>query len=150
MLRLRSVQFENMGRYAEALASAREGLALFGVRVPDRGEPTRRRRSSARSRRSRHCAARATIAALVELPAHDATRRCACVMSMLTDIWSAAYILGDPTLARLISATMVRLSLEHGNVEESAYGYVTHAITVGPVRGDYAGRLRVRAASRWR
>ena len=63
------------------------------------------------------------------------------VMSMLTDIWSAAYILGDATLARLISATMVRLSLQHGNVEESAYGYVTHAITVGPVRGDYRGGL---------
>ena len=56
---------------------------------------------------------------------------------MLTDIWATAFILGDPTLARLISATMVRLSLVHGNVEESAYGYVTHAITVGPVRGDY-------------
>ena len=58
-------------------------------------------------------------------------------MSMLTDIWATTFILGDPTLARLISATMVRWSLEHGNAAESAYGYVTHAITVGPVRGDY-------------
>ena len=58
-------------------------------------------------------------------------------MTMLTDIWSAAYITGDSTLARLFSATLVRLSLEHGNVEESAYGYVTHAITVGPVLGEY-------------
>ena len=75
-------------------------------------------------------------------------------MSMLTDIWSAAFILGDPTLAGLISATMVRLSLEHGNVEESAYGYVTHAITVGPVRGDYAaayafGRLALAVNARF-
>ena len=59
------------------------------------------------------------------------------VMNILTDIWASAYILGEPVLARLISATMVRLSLVHGNLEESAYGYVTHAITVGPVRGDY-------------
>jgi hypothetical protein len=28
-------------------------------------------------------------------------------------------------------ALMVRLSVEHGNTEDSAYGYVTHAITVG-------------------
>jgi hypothetical protein len=28
------------------------------------------------------------------------------VMTMLTDVWSAAYILGEPTLARLISATL--------------------------------------------
>ena len=44
---------------------------------------------------------------------------------------------------------MVRLSLIHGNAEESAYGYVTHAITVGPMRGDYQsayefGRLALR------
>src|ERR1043165_9467664 len=59
------------------------------------------------------------------------------VMNILTDIWAAAYIIGDAVLARLISAVMVRLSLVHGNTEESAYGYVTHAITVGPVRGEY-------------
>ena len=33
---------------------------------------------------------------------------------------------------------MVRLSLAHGNTEDSAYGYVTHAITIGPIRKDYA------------
>ncbi len=44
---------------------------------------------------------------------------------------------GSGRVARLISATMVRLSLAHGNTEDSAYGYVTHAITIGPMRGDY-------------
>jgi predicted ATPase len=48
----------------------------------------------------------------------------------------------------------VRLSLEHGNVEESAYGYVTHAITVGPMRGDFAagcewGELALRVNERF-
>ena len=55
----------------------------------------------------------------------------------------AAYISGDEILARLISATMVRLSLTYGNTEDSAYGYVTHAITIGPIRRDY------RAAYEW-
>src|SRR5207247_686562 len=69
-------------------------------------------------------------------------------------IWASAYIVGDALLARLISATMVRLSLTHGNVEESAYGYVTHAITVGPMRGDYEaayefGRLALRVNERF-
>ena len=66
------------------------------------------------------------------------------VMGILTEIWASTYILGEPVLARLISAIMVRLSLVHGNSEESAYGYVTHAITVGPVRGDYRDGLRIR------
>src|SRR5439155_10613509 len=76
------------------------------------------------------------------------------VMNILTDIWASAYIVGDALLARLISATMVRLSLTHGNVEESAYGYVTHAITVGPMRGDYEaayefGKLALRVNERF-
>src|SRR5260370_13980674 len=76
------------------------------------------------------------MAAVIDLPTMtDPQHRM--VMVMLTAIWSAAYILGDATLARLMSATLVRLSLAHGNIEESAYGYVTHAITVGPVRGEY-------------
>jgi predicted ATPase/signal transduction histidine kinase len=132
---LRSVQFENMARYGDALASMREGLALFGVTFPDAEDEKvtalEREIATIDLRRGGR-----EIAALIELPGlTDPTTRM--VMGLLTDIWSAAYIVGDPTLARLVSATLVRLSLEHGNVEESAYGYVTHAITVGPVRGDY-------------
>jgi hypothetical protein len=65
------------------------------------------------------------------------------VMKILTSLWATAYISGDELQARLVSATMVRLSLAHGNTEDSAYGYVTHAITVGPIRRDY------RAAYEW-
>ncbi|MEO6743729.1 MAG: AAA family ATPase [Caldimonas sp.] len=136
IVRQRIVQIENMARYAEALAHAREGLALFDVIFADdaAGKDAALEREIAAIDALR---AGRPIAALLELPRMaDAETRI--VMTMLTDVWSAAYIVGDPTLARLISATLVRLSLEHGNVEESAYGYVTHAITVGPMRGDYA------------
>ena len=134
--RLRSVQYENLARYADALASTREGLALLGLVLPDReveqATALQREIDSIEALRGAR-----TIASLVDLPPMgDASTRM--VMAMLTDIWSAAYIHGSATLARLLSATMVRLSLEHGNVGESAYGYVTHAITVGPLRGDYA------------
>ena len=152
VVRLRSVQYENMARYSEALANAREGLALFDLVLP---EPEADKAAAL----EREIAAIATlragraIATLIDLPVMtDPDTRM--VMSMLTDVWSAAYIVGDPTLARLISATMVRLSLEHGNVEESAYGYVTHAITVGPMRGEYAaayefGRLALAVNERF-
>ena len=93
------------------------------------------------------------IEALESLPevADAPTRE---LMAMLVELWSSAFLAGDPTLARLISATLVRLSLEHGHCAESAYGYVTHAITVGPVRGDYAdayayGRLALEVNRRF-
>ena len=46
--RLRSVQYENMSRYADALATARECLELFGVSFPDSarsGRPRSTKRS---------------------------------------------------------------------------------------------------------
>ena len=133
--RLRSVQYENMSRYGDALASTRAGLALVGVSFPESAEGKERALDAEIEHIAALLGARA-VGSLVELsPMTEPTVRI--VMNMLTDIWASAFILGDPTLARLISATMVRLSLVHGNVEESAYGYVTHAITVGPVRGNY-------------
>ena len=151
--RLRSVQYENMSRYADALASAREGLALFGVSFPDpAGEKQAALEGEITSIQS--LLGPRSIASLVDLPVMtDPEVRM--VMNILTDIWSSAYIVGDAVLARLISATMVRLSLVHGNLEESAYGYVTHAITVGPVRGDYEsayefGRLALRVNERFK
>ncbi len=150
--RLRGLQYENMSRYADALASALDGLALFGVSFPDaaveREAALEREMAAVQSLLGGR-----TIASLVDLPPMtDPGIRM--VMNLLTDIWASAYILGHPVLARLISATMVRLSLVHGNAEESAYGYVTHAITVGPVRGDYRsayefGRLALQVNERF-
>jgi predicted ATPase/signal transduction histidine kinase len=135
VLQLRCVQYENMGRYAQALASGREALAPFGVNLPA-DEPAQRAALEREVEAIERLRAGRPIAELVELPPMtDAPTRM--VMTILTTIWSTAYILGDPTLSRLISATLVRLSLEHGNAEESAYGYVTHAITVGALRADY-------------
>jgi predicted ATPase len=132
---LRMVQYENMSRYTDALASAREGLTLFGVSFPDTAHEKQTAFDSEMAAIQSLLGERG-IEALVVLPVMtDPEMRM--VMSMLTDIWSSTYIIGDALLACLMSATMVRLSLVHGNLAESAYGYVTHAITVGPVRGDY-------------
>ena len=152
VVRLRSVQFENMARFADSIATAREGLALFDVSFPD-DETDKLRALEREIGTIETLRAGRDIAALVELPPMT-DPQVRMVMSMLTDIWSAAYIIGDPTLARLISATLVRLSLEHGNVEESAYGYVTHAISVGAMRGEYAqafeyGRLALAVNQRF-
>ena len=152
VIRLRSVQLENMARYGESIATAREGLRLFGIELPG-SESDKLRALQAEIETIEALRGGREIATLVELPAMtDPSTRI--VMSMLTDIWSAAYIIGDPTLARLISATLVRLSLQRGNAEESAYGYVTHAITVGAVRGAYAqayeyGRLALAVNQRF-
>jgi PAS domain S-box-containing protein len=150
--RLRSLQYENLSRYPEALATGRECLRLFGVVFPD--SATERKAALDREISAiQSLLGGRPVESLAELPVmtDPATRT---VMSILTDTWPSTYILGEPALAPLISATMVRLSLIHGNAEESAYGYVTHAINIGPLRGDYVqayefGRLALRVNDRF-
>ncbi len=138
---LRITLYENLSRWADALASGREALTLFDISFPEdvaaQDAALDREIDEIQRRRGGN-----EIAALADRPASDdAAHRM--LLRILTILWAPAYISGNHTLARLISATMVRLSLEKGNTEDSAYGYVTHAITVGPVRHDY------RAAFEW-
>ncbi len=132
---LRMLQFENLTRYADSIATARKSLALFDISFPD-SDREKQGALENEIEAIRKLLGDRSIASLIDLPTMtDAETRM--VMNILTDIWSSVYITGDAVLARLISATMVRLSLTDGNAAESAYGYVTHAITVGAVRGDF-------------
>jgi predicted ATPase/transcriptional regulator with GAF, ATPase, and Fis domain len=133
---LRIVLYENLTRYADALASARDGLAIFGIVFPERDDDAQALLDTEIAVIERLRAAR-TIGSLVDLPVmgDENTRT---VLRILTLMWAAAYISGARRTAGLISATMVRLSLEHGLTEDTAYGCVTHAITIGPVNRDYA------------
>jgi predicted ATPase/transcriptional regulator with GAF, ATPase, and Fis domain len=133
--RSRIVLYENLSHYRQAMASGLEGLRLFGIVLPERETEASPTLDLEIDAIQRLLGGRA-IASLVGLPVmtNDDVRM---VMRILTALWSPAYIAGNQLLARLISATLVRLSLEHGNTEDSAYGYVTHAITIGPIRGDF-------------
>jgi len=132
---LQMVQFENMARFSDALDSARAGLRLFGVSLPESAAEKLVALDAEIDSIQSLMGVRA-IESLIDLPTMtDPAMKM--LMRILTGIWSSVYILGDAVLARLISATLVRLSLQHGISEESAYGFVTHAITAGPVRHDY-------------
>ena len=132
---LRMTVYENQSRWTDAVASGRAALALLGISLPQRSED----QYAALDREveaTQSALGNRAIASLIDLPdMTDVNVRT--VMRILTMLWSPAYISGDQVLARLISATMVRLSLAHGNTGDSAYGYVTHAITVGPLRKEY-------------
>jgi histidine kinase len=133
---LRVSFYENRSRYAEAIASGREGLALFGVTFPDEDAAIRHALEEELESIQRLLGDR-RIASLAGLPVMDDVDVRA-AMRILTLIWAPVYISGNQRLTSLISATMVRLSIQNGNTEDSAYGYVTHAITVGPVQRKFA------------
>jgi predicted ATPase len=133
---LRLVQYENRSLYAEAARVGLEGLRLLGEPLPSSEDGKRAALEAELEAIAGRLGGR-TIASLVDLPAaSDPVQRMA--MRLLTATWAPVYVLGDAVLPSLISARLVRLSIEQGNTGDSAYGYVTHAITVGPLRGDFA------------
>jgi predicted ATPase/transcriptional regulator with GAF, ATPase, and Fis domain len=132
---LRVTFYENRSRYAEAISSGREGLALCGVALPDRDAAVDQALEEELAVIQGLLGTR-SIASLVDLPAMENVE-IRTAMRILTLMWAPVYISGHQRLTSLISATMVRLSLAFGNTEDSAYGYVTHAITVGPVRRQF-------------
>ncbi|MGE0812773.1 MAG: sigma 54-interacting transcriptional regulator [Vicinamibacterales bacterium] len=132
---LRVTFYENRSRFEEATSSGRDGLALFGIELPETPEALDRRLDEELARIETLLDGR-PIADLVDLP-EMSEAGIEIAMRLLTVMWAPSYISGNQRLTSLISAMLVRLSLEHGNTPDSAYGYVTHAITVGPVREDY-------------
>jgi predicted ATPase len=133
---LKVLQYEHMSRYAEAIRTGREGIALFGLAFPDLPEE-RQAALDAELRAIKSLQGARSIDALIELPTMQDTEMRA-AMTLLSNLHTSCFLSGDKPLTLLNIATMVRLSLTHGNVEESAYAYVLYAaMLLAPLQEDY-------------
>ncbi|MBT8079136.1 MAG: AAA family ATPase [Gammaproteobacteria bacterium] len=132
---LRIIQYENLSRFAEAAALGREAVALFGIRFPD-SEEEKLAGVDREIESIQGMLEGKAVSDLVNLPRMQDEDVKTC-MKLLMTIWAPNYISGDLPMTMLIAAYMVRLSLQNGNTEESAYGYVTHAITIAARTNDY-------------
>ena len=129
-------QYETNARYHDAVLAALAGLRLCGVDLPD--DPAAQQAAlEADLGAIRDRLGGRAVAAMLELPRLE-DPVIGNAIKLLMNLWAPAYISGQTALSDLAGARMVRLSLEHGNCEESAYGYVAFAMTVGWRLGDYA------------
>ncbi len=133
---LRMIQYENLSRFAEAAELGREAVALFDIRFPESADEKLAFLDREIETIQQMLEGKA-ISELVELPRMQDPDMKVC-MKLLMTMWAPNYISGDIPMTMLIAACMVRLSLQHGNTEESAYGYVTHAINIAARTDDYA------------
>jgi histidine kinase len=133
---LRIIQYENLSRFREAAALGREAVALYDIHFPD-DEAEKLAQTDREIRNIREQLAGKPVAELVHLPVMQDPDMKVC-MKLLMTMWAPNYIAGDLPVTMLIAACMVRMSLQYGNTEESAYGYVTHAINIAARTGDYA------------
>jgi predicted ATPase len=119
------------GQFAEATASARRGLRLFGVRLPAHpgrvaivGELLRLRWRQGRR----------TLGQLAELDeSHDERMRCA--MQILMATAPAAYF-SDRTLLSVIMLKMASLSMKYGVTAQSAYGFAGYGMILTGLLGQ--------------
>jgi len=129
------VEFETMSRYGDAIAAGLDGLSQLGIDIPS--DPAERERGvAAEVEAIREAIGKRPIACLVDLPRVEEPR-IRQAMRLLQAVWAPSYISGETRLGDLVVARLVRLSLEWGNSEASAFGYLHHAITIGSVLGEY-------------
>ncbi len=129
------VEYETMSRYADAIAAGLDGLRRLGIVIPTDPSAWETELATELDLIRRGIGSR-PIAGLVDLaPVPDPAVRQA--MRLLQAAWAPAYISGQTRLGDLVAARLVRLSLEHGISEPSAFGFLHHAMTVGSGFGEY-------------
>ena len=128
-------QFETMARYQDAIRAALEGLRGLGVILPE-DAATQKAALADDVAAIRRALAGRSVPGLLDLPplTEPAILQ---AMRLLRATWAPAFISTSGSLCALVAARMVRLSLEHGNSADSAFGYLHHAITVGSLLGEY-------------
>ena len=126
------VQYTLGARYPEAIALAREALALVGIELPGEDYETARDRLMAEV--DVRLAGR-SVGALIELePMQDPAKKAA--MRILTAMGPPCYR-SHQRLWSVIVALEMTLILEAGNVPAAAYTYTSYGGLLGFVRGEY-------------
>jgi PAS domain S-box-containing protein len=130
------IEYETLSRYDDAIRIGLEALQQLGVELPaspEAWEPALHQDVAAIQR----AIGPRTIAALADLPVLE-DPRLRHVLRLLQSSWTPSYVSGRSRLGDLLVARLVLLSVQYGNCEASAFGYLHHAITVGSVFGEYA------------
>lgn len=108
-------------QFLKAIQTAREGLSLFGVKLPEKPTSTDLAQAAAETVAKWQGS---PISELVNLPPMTAANQLATLRLLAISIPST--YLGMPELFPLISYHMVNLSIEYGNAELSPFAYANY------------------------
>jgi histidine kinase len=121
--------------FASAVQAGIEALTLLGFTVP-RSEDAKSRACSTELAAINERLSGIDVATLIDLPAMaDPEKKAA--LDLLVPTWCAAYFAADMKLSALVVYWMVGTSLEYGNTDASAMGYVLHGMLLAINEGNY-------------
>jgi predicted ATPase/signal transduction histidine kinase len=121
--------------YDEALTTGRQALALVDISLPDDDDAIDQALAAALAEYRERLGER-SVASLITLPSmsrRDTRAAARLLATMVSAAYSAHY-----RLFPLVTLKLVNLTLVHGSLPESAYGYAHHGTFVGAVLGDHA------------
>ncbi|MCA9620102.1 MAG: AAA family ATPase [Myxococcales bacterium] len=133
--RLRMRLHQLAGRPREAVEVMLEVLSELGERYPESEEEVEQA-FAAEVERIKSLLDAQPIADIVDAPVVTDPRIAACI-GLLEEGCPPAYT-AKPSLWPLLSARSTTLSLEHGNCEGSAFGFIGGALVLGAILGDWA------------
>jgi predicted ATPase/signal transduction histidine kinase/ActR/RegA family two-component response regulator len=152
ILNVQKDQYELQGRYLDAIAVLRQGLALVGIEFADDEQAIGAAIDDELRQIPVHLRGR-RIADLVDAPTLDDPLRVA-TLRMLMGMWPSCYVAGLQSLLALVSVKIANFSLKHGNCEITSAAYVNYSFIAGLITGDYEeayeyGRVGIALAERY-
>ncbi|NEO85808.1 MAG: AAA family ATPase [Spirulina sp. SIO3F2] len=124
-----------------------KGLAVLGMEIPTNPEELRSLVEQ-EHQQVRHFFTTSSPTILLELAEMSDPVQQSC-MKLLSILWSAAYVAGDPNLNWFTTLRMMNLSLKYGHAESSGFAYCSYGMTLayqGEYREAYAfGRVALDA-----
>lgn len=133
-------QYQLQGRLPDAIAVLREGLALLGVDVPREAGQQKARSDELLAGIGRLHGARDPEDLLAADEMGDP--HAVAALQMMHGLWMAAYYAGDQGISGLMPLAMTHLSIQHGNSDFSAAGYVAYAMHLTLQTGDFERSYR--------
>jgi predicted ATPase/serine phosphatase RsbU (regulator of sigma subunit)/tRNA A-37 threonylcarbamoyl transferase component Bud32 len=144
------VQYTMSARYQEAIATGRKALALLGVYLPESNFQEAIEIEIARGKEN---LGGREIASLIDSPEITIPEK-KLALQLLVNIDPPAYF-AKQELYPVIVSKAANISLQYGNIGESAKGFVTYGIVLGSILGDYRagyefGQLAVKVSEKFR
>jgi predicted ATPase/signal transduction histidine kinase/DNA-binding NarL/FixJ family response regulator len=127
------VQLTLLAKYPEAIASSKKALTLIGINLPDSDFQTAITQEMAEIDQQLE---NRTIASLIDEPPNTRPEIIAAI-KFLRNMLPLSYLAAHLELHGLVCSKMVNLSLRYGYIPESAHGYSSYGLFVGPMLGYY-------------
>ena len=121
--------------FRDALATGRQALALVDISLPDDDDTIDQQLAAALAEYRERLGERevASLISLAPMTRRDTRAAARLLSTMMSAAYSAHY-----RLFPLVTLKLVNLTLVHGSVPESAFGYAHHGTFLGSVLGDHA------------